>query len=397
MLTTLRAVALRTAAPAHFAARSLSTRAPTGIVMMNMGGPSTLDEVNPFLTRLFLDRDLMRLPFQSHLAPLIARRRTPKVQKQYADIGGGSPIYPWTRTQGAAMAQMLDELSPETAPHKAYVAFRYASPLTDECLDELAADGVQRAVAFTQYPQYSCSTTGSSLNELFRAIQRRREARAPEGGIAWSVIDRWPTHEGLVQAFANRVLEALARFPAAEAARVPIMFSAHSLPMQIVSGRGDPYPAEVAATVAAVMRTIGWQNPYRLTWQSQVGPAAWLGPQTKDTLKGWSKQGHKHALVVPIAFTSDHIETLYELDIELQEDAKELGMHLERAPSLNDEPVFLRALADLVSEHLVAHASGEQGPTPWTQTPTSRQMSLRCPGCTNETCAEQKMFFGAQL
>ena len=102
---------------------------------MNMGGPSTLDEVQPFLTRLFLDRDLMRLPLQSRLAPMIARRRTPKVRDQYATIGGGSPILRWTRTQGEAMSRMLDELSPATAPHKAYVAFRYASPLTDECMD----------------------------------------------------------------------------------------------------------------------------------------------------------------------------------------------------------------------------------------------------------------------
>lgn len=104
------------------------------------------------------------------------------------------------------------------------------------------------------------------------------------------------------------------------------MFSAHSLPMQIVSQRGDPYPAEVAATVAAVMTKLGWSNPYRVTWQSQVGPSAWLGPQTSDTVKGWAKAGYKDAVVVPIAFTQDHIETLYELDIELKEEAEEVSM-----------------------------------------------------------------------
>lgn len=366
------------------------SRAPTAIVMMNMGGPATLDEVQPFLTRLFLDRDLMRLPFQSHLAPLIAKRRTPKVQAQYAKIGGGSPIGRWSRTQGEAMACMLDEISPATAPHKAYVAFRYASPLTDACLDELEKDGVTRAVAFTQYPQYSCSTTGSSLNELYREIQRRRDAQSPAGQITWSVIDRWPTHPGLVRAFANRVLEAAAQFPVDVKDDIPIMFSAHSLPMQVVSDRGDPYPAEVAATVAAVMQQLGWRNPYRVTWQSQVGPAAWLGPQTVETLKGWAKQGHKRAIVVPIAFTSDHIETLYELDVELQEDAEEAGIELVRAPSLNDEPVFLRSLAEIVSQHL---ASDRNGTVPWAQGPASRQMALRCPGCINAACAHQKQFF----
>ena len=368
------------------------TKPPTAIVMMNMGGPRDLAEVNPFLTRLFLDRDLMRLPFQSRLAPLIAHRRTPKIQKQYGDIGGGSPILPWTRLQGEKMAEMLDELSPRTAPHKAYVAFRYAQPLTEDCLDDLARDGVTRAVAFTQYPQYSCSTTGSSLNQLYREIQARKAKQAPEGNIQWSVIDRWPTHPGLLQAFANRVREGLQRFPAEIRGKVPIMFSAHSLPMQVVSGRGDPYPAEVAATVAGVMQNLGWQNPYRLTWQSQVGPSAWLGPQTTDTLEGWAKQGHKNALVVPIAFTQDHIETLYELDVELKEDAEKNGMHLERAPSLNDEPVFLRALADIVTEHL-ASEDGATSNVPWAQGKASHQMALRCPGCINADCAHQTAYF----
>lgn len=226
------------------------------------------------------------------------------------------------------MCKLLDEIHPETAPHKTYVAFRYARPLTEEALDEMAADGVQRAVAFTQYPQYSCSTTGSNLNELYREIMRRKERGAPEGNIDWSIIDRWPTHEGLIevshaphrrndgeciltallllfpsQTFTQRVRDVLNTYPEEVRATVPIMFSAHSLPMQIVSGRGDPYPAEVAATVAGVMSKLRWSNPYRLTWQSQVGPSAWLGPQTSDTVKGWAKQGYKDAVVVPIAFT----------------------------------------------------------------------------------------------
>lgn len=382
-----------------------TSKPPTAVLMMNMGGPSTLDEVGDFLSRLFHDRDLIQLPWQSRLAPLIARRRTPKIVEQYRKIGGGSPILRWTRSQGAAMAKMLDELSPETAPHKAYTAFRYARPLTDEALDEMAADGVKRAVAFTQYPQYSCSTTGSSLNELFREITKRQKEGAGAGAdIQWSVIDRWPTHPGLVEAFANRIRAVLDTYPAEKRHQVPIMFSAHSLPMQIVSGRGDPYPAEVAATVAAVMTKLGWSNPYRVTWQSQVGPSAWLGPQTSDVVKGWGKQGYKDVVAVPIAFTQDHIETLYELDIELQEEAEEHGIHLKRAESLNDEPTFLRALADITATHLASvdgktatslSADGAQvgGVDVWAQGRTSRQMQLRCPGCVNPVCGEQKKFF----
>jgi len=129
------------------------------------------------------------------MAPLIARRRTPKIEEQYAKIGGGSPILKWTREQGSGMVKILDELSPSTAPHKPYVAFRYTHPLTEDCIEEMKRDGVKRAVAFTQYPQYSCSTTGSSLNEMFRQLKKKGE----ENDIAWSVIDRWPTHPGLVE------------------------------------------------------------------------------------------------------------------------------------------------------------------------------------------------------
>lgn len=168
-----------------------------------------IPEVHDFLSRLFHDHDLIPLPAQRLLAPIIARRRTPKIEKQYTDIGGGSPILKWTREQGRQMCELLDELNPASAPHKPYVAFRYANPLTETCLEEMKRDGVKRAVAFTQYPQYSCSTTGSSLNELYK------QASGPagwggKGEVEWSFLDRWPTHPGLVDvslcSFAIRML-----------------------------------------------------------------------------------------------------------------------------------------------------------------------------------------------
>lgn len=156
-------------------------------------------EVHDFLRRLFSDGDLIPLPFQRIIAPFIAKRRTPQIEQQYTDIGGGSPILKYTRIQGEKMCELLDELSPSTAPHKSYVAFRYARPLTDEAVAQMRADGVTRAVAFTQYPQYSCSTTGSSLNELFR-LGKKGEI----GNIQWSVIDRWGTHPGFVEVRTNK-------------------------------------------------------------------------------------------------------------------------------------------------------------------------------------------------
>ena len=175
----------------------LTASRPTAVVMLNMGGPSTVQDTGDYLSRLFHDGDLIPLPFQSYLAPLIARRRTPKIEQQYADIGGGSPILRWTREQGARMAPLLDELRPRSSPHKPYVAFRYARPLTEQLIDDLRNDGVQRAIAFSQYPQYSCSTTGSSLNELWRQIDGLEDGD-PVKRIRWSVLDRWGTHPGFI-------------------------------------------------------------------------------------------------------------------------------------------------------------------------------------------------------
>ncbi|XP_062057708.1 ferrochelatase, mitochondrial isoform X3 [Lepus europaeus] len=280
----------------------------TGILMLNMGGPETLGEVHDFLLRLFLDRDLMTLPVQSKLGPFIAKRRTSKIQEQYRRIGGGSPIKMWTSKQGEGMVKLLDELSPHTAPHKYYIGFRYVHPLTEEAIEEMERDGLERAIAFTQYPQYSCSTTGSSLN----AIYRYYTGAGKKPAMRWSTIDRWPTHPLLIQCFADHILKELDQFPPEKRSEVVILFSAHSLPMSVVN-RGDPYPQEVGATVHGVMERLGYSNPYRLVWQSKVGPMPWLGPQTDETIRGLCERGRKNILLVPIAFTSDHIETLVEL------------------------------------------------------------------------------------
>lgn len=357
--------------------KNVKKEGPTGVLFMNLGGPETTDDVYDFLHRLFSDPELIPIPFQKRLAPWIAQRRTPDIKKQYEQIGGGSPIKMWTQKQSEMMTKLLDELSPATAPHIPYIAFRYANPLTEEAIQKIKMDGVKHVVAFTQYPQYSCSTTGSSLNELYRTIK----ATAADKDIRWSVIDRWPTHSGLIDAFADRIQNKLLEYPVSERKVVVILFSAHSLPMSVVN-RGDPYPSEVAATVNRVMEKLRFSNPHRLVWQSQVGPSAWLGPQTSDAIKGLGQKGHKNLLTVPIAFTSDHIETLFELDLEYGELAKEHGVTgFKRAESLNDSPIFIRALADIVHDHIQ------------NSYPLSSQLMIRCPSCTNPDCANSKDFF----
>ena len=342
----------------------------TGIVLMNLGGPKTLDDVQPFLLELFADREIIQLPLQSWLGPFIAKRRTKGVQALYEGIGGGSPILHWTTVQGEGMVERLDRISPETAPHRFYVAFRYIEPKSEDALRAMKADGVERAVAFTQYQQFSCATTGSSLNELWRAAGREGLSRE----FRWSVIDRWPTHPGFIELMAKKVREGLEQFPAEERDDVLLMFSAHSLPLSVID-RGDPYPQEVGASVDRVMEAGGFPNRFLLCYQSEVGPVRWQGASTEQVIKDLGAKGQKNVLVVGIAFTSDHIETLSEIDIEYAHLAKEVGIErFERAPAFNGDPGFQDVMADIVAEHL---RSGE---------PCSKQYGFRCPGCTNPQC-----------
>jgi ferrochelatase len=347
----------------------MNADAPTGIVLLNLGGPQTPQQVEPFLKKLFQDREIVQLPAQKWLGAYIAKRRAPAVAKKYEAIGG-SPILKWTSAQGEAMTKRLDEISPRTAPHKFYVAFRYIDPTSEDALIQMKADGVSRAIAFTQYPQWSCSTTGSSLNEFWRAVRKLNV----ENDFKWSVIDRWHVHKGFIEAMTQKVREGLAQFEPKDRADVVLLFSAHSLPLNVIE-RGDAYPQEIGASVQGVVEKLNSSHEFILAYQSDVGPVKWLGPSTESMIRNLARQGRKNVLVVPIAFTSDHIETLHEIDIEYGELARELGItNFKRAPALNDDPIFITAMADIVADHL---QKGEL---------CSPQYPMRCPGCANEQC-----------
>ncbi|KAG5669678.1 hypothetical protein PVAND_017561 [Polypedilum vanderplanki] len=350
----------------------------TGILMLNMGGPQTTDQVGDYLRRIMTDRDMMQLPFQDTLGPFIAKRRTSEVQKKYQEIGGGSPILKWTKLQGELMCKKLDQLSPETAPHKSYVGFRYVDPFTEDTIKQIEADGPERVVIFSQYPQYSCATSGSSFNSIYTHFNGQK----PKSSIKWSMIDRWPTHQLLVKTFAERIKEKLVEFDENDRKDVILLFSAHSLPLKSVR-RGDPYPNEVGATVNAVMAELDYCNPYSLVWQSKVGPLPWLEPFTDDAIKMYVAKGKKHFILVPIAFVNEHIETLHELDIEYCKDlAKEIRAEkILRAAAPNDHPIFIDAISDIVNKHL----KSDQRVNP--------KFLTRCPHCVSEKCHKSKKFF----
>ena len=239
---------------------------------------------------LFTDRDIIQMPIQSILAPLIARRRTPHVQKLYADIGGGSPITRLTQEQKGLLERRLDELHPSTAPHRGYLAFRYSGPSSEQALLDMKRDGVRDVVLFSQYPQWSCATMGSSLNEWWRVAERLQLS----SHFRWSIIDRWFDNAAFIDAVVKRIVEALRKLPTdADRREAVLVFSAHSLPIKAVE-RGDQYPAEVAATVNLVMQRLAARlgttaNKYYLCYQSQVGRVPWLGPRTDlvHTISHW--------------------------------------------------------------------------------------------------------------
>jgi ferrochelatase len=326
---------------------------PTALVLLNLGGPANLEAIRPFLDALFADREIIRLPGgpvgQKLISRMIVKARLPKVTGYYAAIGGGSPILRYTSGQGEGLARRMEGRRPDLAPFKPYIAFRYAPPTADDALRAMHADGVRRAVVLTLYPQYSEATTGSSLRDLDRALDRTGLRHA----FALTFIKRWADQRSYLDVLAAHIEDALAGWSAERRERAVVLMSAHSLPMSFVR-RGDPYPAEIEATFRAVASRLRQPKPRcLLAYQSQTGPVRWLGPQTPDVIAQLGGEGQRDLLVAPIAFVSDHIETLYEIDVMFADDAKRAGIaEFRRVESLNLDPRFLDALADVVESAL---------------------------------------------
>lgn len=314
----------------------------TGILLLNLGGPETPRDIRPFLLSLFSDREIIRLPGgrvgQWAIARMIVLARLKSVKRNYARIGGGSPILKWTRAQAEGLERRLAERGREV---KVSIAFRYTAPDSAAALAEMEEAGVDRLLALTLYPHYSVATTGSSLNELRRVMERRGTQ------IPLAVIDRWPELGGYLDAMAENVRKGLMQYPAADRKNVVLLFSAHSLPQRFID-EGDPYLDDIAKTVAGIRDRLPKGNPWRLGYQSRTGPVEWVGPGTEEILRELAAAGEKNVLVIPVSFVSDHIETLYEVDLLFGEEAAALGVTgYRRIDSLNDNPRFLDALADL--------------------------------------------------
>jgi protoporphyrin/coproporphyrin ferrochelatase len=318
-----------------------------GVLLLNLGGPDKLEDVGPFLYNLFSDPEIIRLPFrwmQKPLAWFIATRREKTSQENYKQIGGGSPLRRITEEQGEAIKAQLGESGQEA---NIYVGMRYWHPYTEEAIAQLTQDNIDKLVILPLYPQFSISTSGSS----FRLLEQLWKENPKLQSLEYTVIASWYKESGYLQAMAELIAGELDQFPHPENAH--IFFSAHGVPKSYVEEAGDPYQHEIEECTSLIMETLNRPNSHTLAYQSRVGPVEWLQPYTEDALKELGAAGVKDLVVVPISFVSEHIETLQEIDIEYREIAEEAGIHnFRRAPAPNTNPVFIKALSDLIIDAL---------------------------------------------
>jgi ferrochelatase len=340
------------------------------VVLFNLGGPDGPDAVRPFLFNLFRDPAIIGLPalLRYPIAALIARGRAKLAKENYALMDGGSPLLPETEKQARALEADLAARFPEDET-RCFVAMRYWKPLTDQAAKAVKAFAPDEVVLLPLYPQFSSTTTGSSLKAWKRAYRK--------GPGRVSTVCCYPTDEDFIQAHADLIKAAYDKAGRPGPAR--LLFSAHGLPEKVIEA-GDPYQRQVEATAAAVAAELGEGWDWRVTYQSRVGPMKWIGPSTEDEIEAASAQGL--ALVVtPIAFVSEHIETLVELDHEYREVAFGAGCPVYiRVPALGVAPGFIRGLGRIVQDALASAA------------PVAAACAWRCGGdriqCPNQQGAQ---------
>jgi protoporphyrin/coproporphyrin ferrochelatase len=309
-----------------------------GVVLFQLGGPDTQAAIEPFLFNLFCDPDIIDFPFarigRRPLAKLISATRARKVQHHYSIIGGGSPIRRFTEAQACALQS---ELARNGLDARCFVAMRYWHPFTREAIVQIRQAQCDEIVLLPLYPQYSSTTTGSSLNEWRRHFRE---------DVPVHNVGSFYRHPMYLDAVIEKIKLALAKFPEPDAAE--IVFSAHSVPMSVIA-QGDPYQRHIEETVELLTQRGGWPNHHRLCYQSKVGASKWLQPTLRRTLHELAEEKVRKVCVVPVAFVSDHVETLGEIDHQAREQAHRLGFtQFEMSEGLNDSPKFIAALAELV-------------------------------------------------
>ena len=318
-----------------------------GVLLLNLGGPDKLEDVRPFLYNLFSDPELIRLPsplLQAPRAWLISTLRFKKSQRNYKKIGGYSPLRQITEAQAEALRSQL-QLNGHAV--NVYIGMRYWHPFSEEAIAQIKKDKIEELVILPLYPQFSISTTGSSFRLLDRIWQIDPELQK----IKYTVVPSWYDNSGYLQSMANLIAAKLDRVN--NPSEAYIFFSAHGVPVSYIEEAGDPYQKEIETCAALIMQKLNRPNPYKLAYQSRVGPVEWLQPYTEAAISELAEQGVKELVVVPISFVSEHIETLEEIDIEYREIAEQAGIEtFARVPAPDTDPAFIEALVDIVLKAL---------------------------------------------
>jgi protoporphyrin/coproporphyrin ferrochelatase len=317
-----------------------------GVLLFNLGGPETLQDVKPFLYRLFSDPEIIRIkwgPARKALAYTIATLRRKTSEGYYRQIGGGSPLRRLTEEQARALE---GELRARGKDVETFVGMCTWHPFLSEAVESIEKSDIESLVILPLFPQYSVTTTGSGFAALRSLIDKRQSFK--KLAVQW--VCSWADQPGYIGSFEQSIRRELAKFSNPDL--VHILFSAHSIPESYVR-EGDPYLEQTKKTVDLIMARLGGKNPHQLSFQSKIGPVKWLEPLTNNVITELGKRGIREVLVVPISFVSEHVETLYELDILYKKVAEEAGIaNFRRVPTLNSDPAFIRALAEIVESTL---------------------------------------------
>jgi len=311
-----------------------------GVVLFNLGGPLSIDDIEEFLFNLFMDPYIIEIPlrgfFRRGFARFIAKRRAEKTKHYYEIMGGKSPQYELTMAQAAALEKKLNNY----LDARVYIGMRYFQPTIKETYKTILKDEVEKIILLPFFPQYSRTTTLSSFAEWDKVTKNL------SGRMKVLRIESYHDNPLYIEAVVYRVKEALSKFLSGVRDTVYIIFSAHGVPEKIIK-RGDPYQRQIIETVELVSKNF--PNSHSLAYQSRVGPVKWLGPSTLDEIKRLASDDVKNLLVVPISFVSEHSETLYEVNHLFRNEATKAGIdHFEMMPALNDSPKFIEALTQLV-------------------------------------------------
>ncbi|MCS7029792.1 MAG: ferrochelatase [Bacteroidia bacterium] len=320
-----------------------------GVVLCNLGGPRNLNDVQPFLYRLFMDEEVIPIHLKGWsrkvFAYIVSHWRAKKTRKKYAQIGGNSPINQNTERQRVALQNYLNQKYSHYTFEVA-IAMRFGIPNAAQAFDYLCQRSVEKIVLLPLYPHYSYTTTQSSINAFEKVCKEKNSS------IPVLVVKTYHTHPQYVQAINERIDEKVRLLPHRE--NTVLLFSAHGIPLREIH-KGDPYQKHIEESVQAIMQARNFDFPYMLSYQSRVGPMEWLKPYTKEVISQLATQKVQNIIVVPISFVSDHLETLYEIGIEYAQLAQKLGIpYFTFTTGLNDHPTFIEALSELVYEQLTS-------------------------------------------